>query len=163
MRVSILLAAVFLCASAWAQFQWIDASGQHVFSDQPPPANIPDENIIKSSDQYLKTQNTSPTATARQAAESAAGAAKNEAQKQQAEQEAREAQEKEQQEQQEQQKQLQALREDNCRRAQAARRNLESGRRLAQVNEKGERSIMSDAQRAAELRRADEIIADNCQ
>jgi hypothetical protein len=34
--------------------------------------------------------------------------------------------------------------------------------RMARTNEAGEREILDDAQRAAELERAEQAIADNC-
>ncbi len=36
-----------VCATAQAQWQWLDHSGRKVFSDQAPPANIPPKNILK--------------------------------------------------------------------------------------------------------------------
>ncbi len=35
------------CLAAQAQWQWIDNAGRKVFSDQPPPLDIPAKNILK--------------------------------------------------------------------------------------------------------------------
>ena len=44
-----LIAIGLLCfsASSMAQWQWVDRSGRKVFSDQPPPADISERNILK--------------------------------------------------------------------------------------------------------------------
>src|SRR5215207_8314709 len=43
----ILGCAFVLPLSASAQWQWIDKDGRKVFSDQPPPADLPEKNILK--------------------------------------------------------------------------------------------------------------------
>jgi hypothetical protein len=55
-----------------------------------------------------------------------------------------------------------AARADNCKRAQGAKATLDSGMRMARVNAQGEREVLDDAQRAAELKRVNEIIAASC-
>ncbi|HET9645742.1 MAG TPA: DUF4124 domain-containing protein, partial [Burkholderiaceae bacterium] len=55
-----------------------------------------------------------------------------------------------------------AVKADNCARAQEQLRTLESGIRVARVNEKGEREIIDDRQRAADMQRARDIIASDC-
>ena len=59
-------------------------------------------------------------------------------------------------------RQLQAMRADNCKRAKASKAMFDSGVRVARTNEKGEREIMDDAQRAAEVQRIQKIIASDC-
>src|SRR4051812_14028477 len=41
------LAAAFAVPAAMAQWQWVDKSGRKVYSDQPPPADIPSSSILK--------------------------------------------------------------------------------------------------------------------
>ena len=55
-----------------------------------------------------------------------------------------------------------ALRADNCVRARRSKASYDSGARIAQANEKGEREFLSDAQRAAESRRLQGIIDTDC-
>lgn len=55
-----------------------------------------------------------------------------------------------------------ALRAENCKRAQAAKAGLDSGVRMARMNDKGEREILDDAGRAAELERTQAIIQSEC-
>lgn len=51
---------------------------------------------------------------------------------------------------------------ENCARAQTARNTLESGIRVATVKPNGEREILDDNARAAELQRVQSTIAANC-
>ena len=55
-----------------------------------------------------------------------------------------------------------AARADNCKRARSAKADLDSGVRIARTNAKGEREVLDDAQRAAELKRVNQIIAQDC-
>lgn len=53
-------------------------------------------------------------------------------------------------------------RRENCARARGHLAGLESGQRMARMNEKGEREILDDKARADEIRRAREVIAADC-
>ena len=55
-----------------------------------------------------------------------------------------------------------AIRADNCARARSHLATLDSGQRLARINDKGEREVLDDEARAAEVRRAREVIASDC-
>ena len=57
---------------------------------------------------------------------------------------------------------LAAIKAENCNRAQANLRSLQSGSRMTRTNEKGEREVFDDAMRADETRRTREEIAANC-
>ena len=57
---------------------------------------------------------------------------------------------------------LDAQRADNCRRARGQLAALQSGQRMARINDKGEREILDDKGRADEMRRANEVIASEC-
>ena len=43
-----------------------------------------------------------------------------------------------------------------------AKSSIDSGMRMARMNDKGEREVLDDAQRAAELKRVNAIIASDC-
>ncbi|MFZ7311345.1 DUF4124 domain-containing protein [Comamonas jiangduensis] len=61
------------------------------------------------------------------------------------------------------QEDLQAkARQENCQRARAAQASLQSGGLVTYVNEKGERGIMTEERRQADLQRAQKIVKDNC-
>jgi hypothetical protein len=53
-------------------------------------------------------------------------------------------------------------RQDNCERAKRSKTTLESGVRMATTNAKGEREIMDDAARGAEVKRINGIIQSSC-
>lgn len=159
--LAILLAALLVCGSASAQYQWIDQDGRRVFSDVPPPASIPDKDILQMPSGSVPV---TPTPAAEQAdpesgaEEQTAAGGVDEA----LEAKKREAEEAEAKAKAEQEAVAQATREDNCKRAQSNKASFESGMRIARLNEKGERIVMDDAARAQELERADKAIADHC-
>ena len=51
---------------------------------------------------------------------------------------------------------------ENCRAARAHLAALDSGQRIARYKDNGEREILDDQQRAAETRRARDVIASEC-
>ena len=55
-----------------------------------------------------------------------------------------------------------AVRAENCKRARQHLATMDSGQRVARINEKGEREVLDDETRAAESRRARDIIASEC-
>lgn len=145
--------------SAIAQYQWIDKDGRRVFSDRAPPADVPSKNVL-SQPRGPAVSTAAPAAavaaTPAASAASASGVDKAlEDKKKQAE--AAEAAQKKA----EEAKQA-AARADNCKRARNAKATLDSGMRMARLNDKGERIVLDDAQRAAETQRVNAIIASDC-
>lgn len=55
-----------------------------------------------------------------------------------------------------------AARKDNCERAQGALRALQSGERIARMNEKGEREYIDDARRASDTKAAQDTVNSSC-
>jgi hypothetical protein len=154
--VACLLAFAAAGAQASYVWKWRDASGQLHISDTAPPPGTPPTSIISS-----PSGSTAP-APAPQAASAAAAspalsaldkkkkaADQEKADKEKAEHDAADAQNA-------------AIRKDNCSRAQANLANLKTGQRIAVVNAKGEREIMDDSGRAAEIKHAQEVVASNC-
>lgn len=152
------LALATLAGPAAAQWKWKDASGRITVSDLPPPRDIPPQDILQR-----------PAPVVPRAAEAASGPAaaapvpapaprvdrelqarKEAAAQEQAARERAEA------------AKLAEQRAENCRRARAHLAALDSGQRIARYNDKGEREIIDDAQRAAEARRAREVMASEC-
>ena len=163
MNVARLAALSLLCLAplvASAEWQWLDKDGRRVFSDQPPPPDIAPNRILKQPGMRGAAAPaeaaSAPVAARTEPAAKPAGKDKAlEERRRQAE--AAEAEKKKAEEQ-----KVAALRADNCSRAQAAKRDLSSGQRISTTNEKGEREIMDDTRRAAEIKRVDEIIAHDC-
>jgi hypothetical protein len=159
-----------------AQYSWIDKGGRKVYSDRPPPSDVPQKNVLSQpygagkgviraaqgsatnpvSDEAPAAAAASAPAAAASAASAPSGVDKSlEEKKKQAE--AAEAAKKKAEEQ-----QRAAAKAENCKRAMNAKAMLDSGQRVARMNDKGEREIMDDAQRGSELDRANKIIASDC-
>jgi hypothetical protein len=168
---SSLLATLLVTMSTLASAQWgyTDKDGRRVFSDQAPPSSVPEKNIFRrpagaparaatSESEANPSTPVAPTATGLQDAKTAKPAGKDaELEKKKKEAEAQEAAKKKA----EQDKQA-AARKDNCDRARKAKATYDSGIRIATTNAKGEREILDDAARNAEIKRVNDIIAQDC-
>ena len=158
------LAATLLCMSmATAQpvpWKYRDAQGRIVVSDLPPPAGVPDKDILERPTTVLRRA-AAPKPAASAAATAASAAV---AQGSDPELEARRkkaATEQEQKQKAEQEKDA-AQRADNCSRAKGHLAALGDGLRIARTNDKGEREILDDKGRADEMQRARQTIASDC-
>ena len=161
--------AVLTAVPSMAQWQWLDKGGSKVFSDRPPPADIPDKNILKHPGNLARTPAVAPApadeagsspvaAASTKPATGAAGAGVDkelEAKKALAEKAEADKQKAD-------EAKLAKARADNCQRARQAKSTLDSGVRMAQTNAKGERIVMDDAARAAETKRIEAVIASDC-
>lgn len=155
-------AACWVSLNAVAQWQWIDKDGRKVFSDRPPPQDIPEKSILKQPAGRLPAA----VAPATQAAADGAPAPANtprvngkdkELEEKKAQADAEEAAKKKAEE-----ERQAKIRADNCARARQAKVAYEPGRLLVQTNAQGERVFVDDAARAAEIKRLDGIIASDC-
>lgn len=157
------LAAVLLlaCGYASAQWKWRDERGRITVSDTPPPREIPDKDILQRPETLTRRLETRPQPPG--AAASAPPSAPAASQPSEREIAARRRAEAEQQARQKEEEARQAAqRAETCRQARAQLAALESGDRLARYNEKGEREVLDDAARAAEIRRTRDFIAAEC-
>lgn len=175
----LLAATLSVCScSVFAQWQWIDASGQKVYSDRPPPAHIAPPQILKRpgssapaapSVRYPSAEGATaaPVATPAVVSEPASETSTVQAAPETSapdQDKAREAAQRkaEEDERKKHEARQTEVRRSNCQRARAMQASLQSGALHAYVNEKGERGLMTDAQRQAELQRAQAAIKDNC-
>ena len=162
-------------ASAMAQYMWLDASGRKVFSDQPPPANIPAKRILQQPGKAMAAMpavevNEKPNAESQvEGAKSAdkvkAGATsdpKNASKDKDLEAAKKKIEDEESAKKKAEQEKIDAAKAENCKRAKSAKTTLDSGMRLAQTNAKGERGFMDDASRTVESKRIEGIIASDC-
>lgn len=153
--------ALLLPAPAQAQWVWKDSRGQVHASDLPPPRDIPDRNVIQrpTAPAVARPAAAAPSAPGATALSASGPAARVdpelEARKRRADEE-QAAQKKAEENRQASQ------RIDNCNRAREALRQLESGMRIARVNEKGEREFLDDQQIGAETQRARQVAASEC-
>ncbi|MBB5205999.1 hypothetical protein HNQ51_003330 [Inhella inkyongensis] len=166
-RIFCLLGLTLLLATtaqAQGQWKWRDAQGNVQYSDRPPPQGTPEKDILARPANARKPvqlvpfgqpQASAPAASAPANAASAAAA------RRQAEEAARRTKEVD-----EKNKAIEAqnaaTRAENCKQARQQLATLESGVRLAHVDEKGERGVMDDAARAAAIARAKTVIASEC-
>lgn len=150
------MASTVICTSAAAQWLWVDGSGRKVFSDTPPPSSIAEKDILRRAELTSTNPMASAPATAPTATPQISGRdAQLEAKKKQAEAQ-EQAQKKTETD------KLVKARQENCERAKRSKATLGSGVRLLTTNAKGEREIMGDAARYAQVKRMDEIIRSSC-
>jgi hypothetical protein len=164
LRLALIALACSAPLLAAAQWQWVDSSGRKVFSDQPPPADVPPSRILKQPG--VRSPVAAPAEAVPEATASAKPAAapvpkvsgkesELEAKKKQAEA-AESAKVKE------QEAKLAALRTENCSRAKASKLGFDSGMRIARTNAQGEREVLDDKQREIESKRVQEVIDRDC-
>ena len=174
-KLLLLAVACTWAMGAMAQWQWIDKDGRKVFSDRPPPQEIPEKSILKQPGGNLPRRSALPTnpasaddaqvaatpgtaASAPKPAASAPGSGKDKAlEEKKAQAEAAEAAKKKADD-----EKLAKAKADNCTRAQQAKATFDSGKPITQSNAQGERIFLDEASRAAEAKRIDSIIASDC-
>ncbi len=159
-QVALVLAALLATSlPADAQWMWRDKDKHITASDLPPPHDIPDRDILQRPD--LSARQPAPAPAVAASAGMAGAVAKPpvdpelEARRHAAEQQQQAKARAEEQK-------LSAQRADNCRRARSELTALQSGQRMARINDKGEREILDDKGRADEMRRANEVVASEC-
>ena len=168
-------AALALAASlpAHAQYQWIDGSGRRVFSDQPPPPGTPQKNILKqpaarpaapapAADEAESSAADSAAAPAAAPQASTPQAAAPAAQDKALQEKLKKAEAEEAAKKKAEADRLAAQKAENCKRAISAKALLDSGQRIMQSDGKGGRSFMSPEQRAAETKRIEEVMRNDC-
>ena len=171
---TILLIAVVALAggAAQAQWQWTDKDGRKVFSDRAPPSDVPAKNILRQPGVNTRGIDTAAATGPVKAAsapnpttgESASdvdtpkliGIDKELAAKKKLADAAVAAKTKADEE------QTAKARADNCQRARTNKVVMDSGVRVSQTNAQGERAVMDDATRAAELKRIQTVIDTSC-
>jgi type IV secretory pathway VirB10-like protein len=144
-----LLGLAMFATAAQAQWTWRDKEGRITASDLPPPRDVPDKDILTRPAPATSAAASNP-ATPAPPVERELEARKKAAEAERAAQtktdDAKQA----------------AARADNCRRARAQLAAMDSGQRIARLNDKGEREVLDDKGRAEESRRAREVMASDC-
>jgi hypothetical protein len=156
------LALSALAMPAGAQWMWRDGNGKPVFSDRPPPADIPDKNVLQRPSGSQRLASPAPAPAPAAPASRAGEAPPPSGQDKELEQRRQQAEAAEAARQKAAQEAQAKARADNCVRAQQAKANLDSGMRIARTNAQGEREFLDDAARSAEGRRAQDIITRDC-
>jgi hypothetical protein len=145
---------------AAAQWKWRDQRGQTQYSDLPPPPGVPESDILQrpAATGARRALIVTAPASGASAAPLAAGRASDpelEARRKKAEQDVADKKKAD-------DAKIAAIRADNCARAKEQLRTLDSGIRIARIDAKGEREVLDDTARAAEGRRARDVIASEC-
>ena len=160
------LLATLLSLPAEAQWKWKDKAGLTQYSDLPPPLGTPEQDILARPGAQRPRPVAAPASAASSLTTIAAAASGSaltprtvdpeleaKRKKQEAEQAAKVKADEQ---------RVAAARAENCTRARTQMQTLDSGIRLARANEKGEREILDDKQRADEMKRAKEVVASDC-
>lgn len=150
---------------AAAQWKWRDQSGRTQYSDLPPPPGVAEKDILQRPSTATSRAAAARAASAPFTASSAASAAplvaarasepELEARRKKAEQDLLDKKNAE-------EARFAAARAENCSRAKEQMRTLDSGMRMARTNAKGEREVLDDTARAAETKRARDVVASEC-
>ena len=170
--LSLLLSAALLLAGtpAFAQWMWLDKDGRKVFSDRAPPPEVPAKSILKQpgmparsagdafggNDAANGARGDTPD-TPRPAANPGKSNLDKAVEERKRQAEAAESEKKKAEE-----ARIASQKADNCARARQNMATLQSGIRLAQVNENGERIILDDNARNSEVSRAQATIDSDC-
>jgi hypothetical protein len=149
------LAALIMAGSACAQYVWIGENGVKQYSDVPPPSSVPQSRILKGPGKAgASSLPAAPaeTAPAEQKSPMTTAQRNAEFQKRRIEQAEKEkkAAEKE---------KLAADKARNCEQARSYSRTLESGGRVMRMDQNGERSYLTDDQRAQETAEAQRVLS----
>ncbi|GGI16627.1 DUF4124 domain-containing protein [Oxalicibacterium faecigallinarum] len=148
--VSLTVILALCSGAAAAQYVWQDERGVRQYSDTPPPASVPPSRILKSPGLQLKGPPPPPGPKP-----DAILAEKNEAfLKRRAEAAEKEKQDAE-------KAQQEANRQKACEQIAQYRRQLESGDRIRQITPSGERTYMTDEERAKALKDTEQM-KDQC-
>ena len=145
-RLACMLA--FAALPALAQHVWLDEKGVKQYSDQPPPAGTPASRILQSPGARgaASTLTTVPAPSGPTLAERNA-----EFEKRRLERVEREQKDSE-------QAALEKEKSRNCEQARAYGRALANGGRISRTDANGERSYLTDAQRAEETSRVQRVL-----
>ena len=169
-RLLMLWGVCVLPLAASAQWQWVDKDGKKVFSDQAPPTDVPEKNIVRRPGSPSARPTFAPTPADPVAAgseparppASAASAARSTGVDKELEEKARKAEEAEKAKQAAEAQKVAKAKADNCNRARQGKATFDSGIRVARLNAQGEREVMDDKARATEQQRLQGIIDSDC-
>lgn len=162
--VALLTSLLTLVTPATAQqWKWRDASGQIQYSDRPPPATVPEKDVLV----RPRTNIPSPRPLIPQDAASAASANVPASPPPQTvdkrlEAERKKAEEAEKEKQKAEKTRQDAQRAEECARARTYQKDLNDGIRISRTNAKGEREILDDKARDAEKARMREAVNNLC-
>ncbi|MFK3737194.1 DUF4124 domain-containing protein [Massilia sp. TN1-12] len=159
LRTGLPLLLALLAAPAFAQYSWIDDKGTRVFADRPPPPGTPEARILKRP-RTLDALAPAPAATVPPAepAKAAPTLAEREADYRK-----RQAQQADMENKEQLATQKQAVQAERCKSLKRREMTLTAGTRLSEFDEKGQRSFVSDEERARRLAETRRMQGAECQ
>jgi hypothetical protein len=153
-RVAVALVVLNMASTAFAQYVWLNEKGIKQYSDQPPPATVPQSRILKTPSGGASRPSSTEAAAASQTGAPLSSAEKNadfvKRRTEQAEKDKKAAEDAK----------LASAKAKNCERAREYQRTLESGQRIANTDGNGERHYLSDEQRTREVRDTQRVLDD---
>ncbi|KFI08302.1 DUF4124 domain-containing protein [Massilia sp. BSC265] len=159
LRLIAAFALVLGSSLAHAQYSWTDANGVRHFSDRPPPPATPPHKILEAPGRAAPPVQTAPVEPGPSVdAPAPAKGPKTLAQREE-EYRARTKMREEQDRKDAAETQRRRDLAQHCRDAREMRAQMQSGVRIAKFDTKGERSFMTDEERAAQLARVDKALA----
>ncbi len=166
--LAVAIVAGMYASTAAAQWAWKEDNGRVVYSDRPPPPNIKSSQILRQPNVTMPEPARSagapegekaaaPTAAAPAASTAPKSLAERDMEFRKRQQERADAERKAQDEQ-----QKSAAKAADCERSRGYLRSLEDGVRISRTDAAGNREILDDAQRAAEVERARKMVQQVC-
>ena len=164
LRLATVLLVCGLAVPAQAQWKWRDKDGRVTASDLPPPREVLEKDIIQRPPEVRRVPAQPAASAPASGAPGAPGTGAKPKGPLEREVEARKLAAEQQQaaKAKADEEKLRAQRDENCRRARGHLAALDSGQRIARVNDKGEREVIDDRVRADEQRQAREVVASDC-
>lgn len=156
--VLVAAAALFVLLPAQAQWKWRDAQGRIQYSDRPPPHSVSDKDVL----QRPSAQQAAAPPPAAPASAAASATTVPPVRDPQLEARKRQTEAEEQAQRRTEEEKVARQRKENCDRAREYARTLDSGMRIARVNAQGEREVLDDDQRAAEVARTRDVVGSEC-
>ena len=155
-RCSVFFTLTVFCSTVLAQYAWIDEKGNKQFSDQPPPASIPKNKILKYPGRAINSSATDDNTSAEKPkakppetlADKVMASNKQRddlAAKTKKEEEASKAA---------------SAKADNCNRMREYQQSLNSGERISRMDSNGQKSYLSDQDRAKESAFVNQNLSD---
>jgi hypothetical protein len=144
---------------AHAQYSWIDDKGSRVFSDRPPPPGTPPERILKMP-RGLEPAAPLPAASPATAAASASAATRQAPTLAEREEDFRKraAQRDADDKKAASEAADKKAKNENCEVARETERSVNSGMRISTIGQNGEKTYMSDEEKAQRLERARKVL-----
>lgn len=162
--LALALCMAALPAAAQTQWKWRGTNGKVQYSDRPPPAEVAEKDILgrPAGARRPEVQDVPAAAASAPAGSVTAAAPARKASDPALEAKRREAELAEKAKQKAEEERLEKQRAENCNRARSYAKSLQDGLRISRTNDKGENELLSDAQRAQEVARTQQVVASDC-